>query len=109
MARTPLPSSGRRRYPWRESRRSAHPPRREPRMNDESIAYSVDKRWSRRSFDRASATYDTAAVLQTEVRNVLLQRLDLTDLSPVVVVDAGAGTGHAAHALKRRYPNAHVL
>ncbi|HLZ98889.1 MAG TPA: malonyl-ACP O-methyltransferase BioC [Steroidobacteraceae bacterium] len=78
-------------------------------MNDESIAYSVDKRWSRRSFDRASATYDTAAVLQTEVRNVLLQRLDLTDLSPVVVVDAGAGTGHAAHALKRRYPNAHVL
>jgi len=64
-------------------------------MNDESTAYSVDKRWLRRSFDRASTTYDASAVLQTEVRNLLLQRLDLTDLSPRLVVDAGAGTGHA--------------
>jgi hypothetical protein len=37
-------------------------------MNDESTAYSVDKRWLRRSFDRASTTYDASAVLQTEVR-----------------------------------------
>ena len=78
-------------------------------MNDESTAYSVDKRWLRRSFDRASRTYDASAVLQTEVRNLLLQRLDLTDLSPRLVVDAGAGTGHAGRALKRRYPSAQVL
>jgi len=78
-------------------------------MNDERTAYSVDKRWLRRSFDRASTTYDAAAVLQTEVRDLLLQRLELTDLSPTLVVDAGAGTGHAGRALKRRYPRAQVL
>jgi malonyl-CoA O-methyltransferase len=78
-------------------------------MNDESAAYSVDKRWLRRSFDRASKTYDAAAVLQTLVRDLLLQRLELTDLSPRLVVDAGAGTGHAGRALKRRYPGAQVL
>ena len=78
-------------------------------MTGESTAYSVDKRWLRRSFDRASSTYDAAAVLQTEVRDQLLQRLELTDLSPRLVVDAGAGTGHAGRALKRRYPSAQVL
>jgi malonyl-CoA O-methyltransferase len=71
--------------------------------------YSLDKSWVRRSFDRASATYDDAAVLQSDVRNVLLERLELTDLSPRLVVDAGAGTGHASRALKRRYPGARVI
>ena len=78
-------------------------------MSDETTAYSVDKAWLRRSFDRASATYDAAAVLQTEVRNLLLERLQLTDLSPRLVIDAGAGTGHAGRALKHRYPRAQVL
>jgi len=67
-------------------------------MSDETTAYTVDKHWLRRSFDRASTTYDAAAVLQTEVRDLLLRRLELTDLSPKLVVDAGAGTGHAGRA-----------
>jgi len=71
--------------------------------------YSLDKSWVRRSFDRAGTTYDGAAVLQSEARDQLLQRLDLTELSPQVVVDAGAGTGHGVRALKRRYPAAQVL
>jgi malonyl-CoA O-methyltransferase len=78
-------------------------------VNDESAAYSVDKYWLRRSFDRASNTYDDAAVLQAEVRGLLLSRLDLTDLSPGLVIDAGSGTGQAGRALKRRYPRAQVL
>jgi malonyl-CoA O-methyltransferase len=78
-------------------------------MPTESSAYSLDKSWVRRSFDRASTTYDAAAVLQAEVRDLLLERLDLTDLSPRLVVDAGAGTGHASRALKRRYPGARVI
>jgi len=41
----------------------------------------------RRSFDRAAATYDAAAVLQAEVRGVLLERLDLTRLEPHVVLE----------------------
>jgi malonyl-CoA O-methyltransferase len=76
---------------------------------DDFAAYVLDRSWVRRSFDRASATYDAAAVLQTEVRELLLRRLDLTALAPRVVVDVGAGTGHACRALKRRYPAAIVL
>jgi malonyl-CoA O-methyltransferase len=78
-------------------------------VNEEASAYSLDDAWVRRSFDRASASYDAAAVLQAEVRNLLLARLDLTDLSPRLALDAGAGTGHASRALQRRYPDAHVL
>ena len=78
-------------------------------MSDEASPRSLDNSWVRRSFDRASTSYDASAVLQTEVRNVLLERLDLTDLAPRLALDAGAGTGHASRALKRRYPGAHVI
>jgi malonyl-CoA O-methyltransferase len=78
-------------------------------MSEERSAYVLDTRWVRRSFDRASLTYDTAAVLEAQVREALLARLDLTALEPHVVLDAGAGTCRASRALKRRYPKAHVL
>jgi malonyl-CoA O-methyltransferase len=78
-------------------------------MSDELGAYALEPRWVRRSFDRAAKTYDAAAVLHAEVRENLLARLQLTTLNPGVVLDAGAGTGHAARALKRRYPKAQIV
>jgi malonyl-CoA O-methyltransferase len=78
-------------------------------MSDDIGAYALEPRWVRRSFDRAAKTYDAAAVLHAEVRENLLQRLQLTTLKPRVVLDAGAGTGHASRALKRRYPKARVI
>jgi malonyl-CoA O-methyltransferase len=70
---------------------------------------AFDRRYLRRSFDRAGASYDAAAVLQTEVRGQLLERLQLLKISPKTVLDAGAGTGHASRALLERYPRALVL
>jgi malonyl-CoA O-methyltransferase len=78
-------------------------------MSDEAGAFALDLLRVRRSFDRAADTYDAAAVLHTEVRENLLQRLELTALTPRTVVDAGSGTGHASRALKRRYPKALVI
>jgi malonyl-CoA O-methyltransferase len=78
-------------------------------MNDDLAAYALDPVEVRRSFDRAAATFDAAAVLHAEVRENLLQRLQLTALTPRVVVDLGAGTGHLSRALKRRYPGALVI
>lgn len=69
----------------------------------------LDPRAVRRSFDAASQAYDAAAVLQKEVRNRLLERLELTTLEPEVVLDLGAGTGQASRALKQRFPKAQVL
>ncbi len=71
--------------------------------------FALDPRFARRSFERASKGYDACAVLQTEVRALLLARLDFTSLKPRVILDAGAGTGHASRALKKRYPGARVI
>ena len=78
-------------------------------MSDDIGAYALEPKRVRRSFDRAARTYDSAAVLHAEVRENLLERLQLVTLVPCVVLDAGAGTGHASRALKRRYPKALVV
>lgn len=78
-------------------------------MSDDIGAYALEPGRVRRSFDRAAKSYDGAAVLHAEVRENLLQRLKLVRLVPRVVLDAGAGTGHASRALKRLYPKARVV
>jgi malonyl-CoA O-methyltransferase len=69
----------------------------------------LDKASLREAFDRASAGYDRAAVLQTRVRGELLERLELVSTRPQVILDLGCGTGHAARELKRRYRRATVI
>lgn len=72
-------------------------------------AYLIDKRRARRSFSRAARDYDAAAVLQREVRERMLARLDYIRLAPRRVLDAGSGTGQGARALRARYPRAQVI
>jgi malonyl-CoA O-methyltransferase len=72
-------------------------------------ALAVDKRQVRRSFERAAATYDTAAVLQNEVCRRMLARLDYIRLAPDTVLDAGSGTGNAIAGLAERYPGARMI
>jgi len=71
--------------------------------------FFLDPRTVRRSFDRASRTYDGSAAVQAEIRTRLLERLDIVRLQPTAVLDLGAGTGHASRQLKRRYPSAQVV
>lgn len=78
-------------------------------MRNAPGALALDFRWARRSFDRAADSYDGAAVLHAQIRAEHLARLDLISLAPQVVVDAGAGTGHASRALRKRYPAATVI
>jgi len=77
--------------------------------HDPRNPFTLDRTLVRRSFDRASRSYDAAAVLQARVRDQLLQRLELVRINPACVVDAGAGTGHASRELKRHYRNARVV
>jgi malonyl-CoA O-methyltransferase len=70
---------------------------------------STDKRQVRRAFERAAATYDEAAVLQREIGERMLARLDYVKLLPQSILDAGAGTGHGARRLSERYPAAMVV
>jgi len=63
----------------------------------------------RRSFARAAAGYDAADVLQTEVRDRLLERLQWVTLEPRRVLDLGTGTGKALTGLAARFPSAEVI
>ncbi|MEN8175822.1 MAG: hypothetical protein ABFS23_08670, partial [Pseudomonadota bacterium] len=56
----------------------------------------LDKARVRRAFGRAAATYDAGAVLQQEIGERLLERLDYVRLEPERVLDAGCGTGIAS-------------
>ncbi len=69
----------------------------------------VDKAHVRRSFARAASSYDAVAVLQRELSDRLIERLDVVRLQPQRVLDLGCGTGHALTALQRRYPKAQHL
>ena len=69
----------------------------------------VDKAAVRRSFDRASATYDAAAVLQSEIARRMLDRLGYVRIEPEIVLDAGCGTGNAWNGLRSRYPGAILI
>ncbi len=71
--------------------------------------YFLDARAVRRAFDRAAATFDAAAIVHTEIRTRLLERLDVVRLDPALIVDLGAATGHGSRALRDRYPRSQVL
>ena len=60
----------------------------------------------RRAFDHAAASYDAHAVLQREVCDRLLERLDFMKLTPARVLDLGCGTGYGTAQLRARYAEA---
>ena len=65
---------------------------------DMADLYHIDKARVKTSFNRAAGTYDAAAVLQKEVRERMLNRLELVKITPDVIVDAGSGTGQASRS-----------
>jgi malonyl-CoA O-methyltransferase len=69
----------------------------------------IDKRHARRSFDRAAVGYDEVAVLQREIGERMLERLDYVRLAPTTVLDLGCGTGQTIAPLMQRYPKARVI
>ena len=58
------------------------------------------------SFSQSATTYDQVAVLQREIGNRLLERLDIIKMTPQKVVDLGSGTGYFTRLLEKRYRKA---
>lgn len=75
-------------------------------MNSE---YTLDKKQLRTAFERAAGSYDQAAVLQREISNRMLSRLEYIKYQPDVILDAGSGTGYGSQQLAKRYPNSQLI
>ena len=69
----------------------------------------LDKVQMRVAFERAATTYDAAAVLQREIAERMLERLDMIKCRPRRILDVGCGTGHCSRALERRYRRARII
>ncbi len=72
-------------------------------------SFVLDRAEVRRAFDRAASSYDAHAILQREVCDRLLERLDFMKLTPQQIVDAGAGTGYGLQQLRARYVDANLV
>jgi len=70
---------------------------------------AIDKEQARRAFERAAPRYDEVAVLQREIGQRMIERLDYVRLEPRVVLDAGCGTAEVTAALAQRYPQAELV
>jgi malonyl-CoA O-methyltransferase len=71
--------------------------------------FHFDRTQVRRNFGRAAATYEKHDALQREVQSTLVDRLDMYEQVPEIILDVGAGTGRGSAALKKRYPKAQVI
>lgn len=71
--------------------------------------FELDPLEVRRAFDHAAASYDAHAVLQREVCDRLLERLDFMNLQPERVLDVGCGTGYGLAHLRERYASTELL
>lgn len=69
----------------------------------------INKALARLSFEKAASTYDAAAVLQREIGNRLLERLDYIHFQPQRILDVGAGTGICSYQLAEQYKESEVF
>lgn len=61
-----------------------------------------------RAFSQSASTYDSVSVLQKEIGNRLLERLDLIKIAPKSIMDLGSATGYFVSILEKRYSKARI-
>ena len=69
----------------------------------------INKLQARLSFEKAASYYDEAAVLQREIGNRLIERLDYIRFQPQRILDVGAGTGVCTFKLADRYNKSEII
>ena len=75
-------------------------------MSDQ--VFLIDKQEARRAFEKSASQYDEAAVLQREIGDRMLERLDYINHQPASILDVGAGTGYCSQHLAERYAKADI-
>lgn len=67
-----------------------------------------DKQQMRIAFEQSAENYDGVAILQREVAERLLERLELLKMVPENILDLGSGTGYCSEKLAAHYPKARI-
>ncbi len=70
--------------------------------------YALDKYKVQDAFNQAARSYDEAAVLQHEVGQRVVDRLEFIKIEPEVIIDIGSGTGRLSSAVTERYPDSRL-
>ncbi len=74
-----------------------------------TLPVSSRKNCIQKHFDAKADCYESSAVLQKEVCDRMLERLNLVTLKPLKILDAGAGTGWGVQGLMEKYSSANVI
>ena len=69
----------------------------------------LNKKRISKDFSNAVDTYDAAAIVQQEICNRALERLQMLKLEPSTILDIGSGTGKSVRGLQAQFPNSHVM
>lgn len=62
-----------------------------------------------KDFSKAADTYDAAAIVQQEICDRALERLQMLKLTPATILDIGTGTGKSVRGLRAQFPDSHVI
>lgn len=68
-----------------------------------------NKQRIKKHFDAKADCYESAAVLQREVCDRMIERLDWVTLQPKSILDAGSGTGWGVQQLMQRYKSSKLI
>jgi malonyl-CoA O-methyltransferase len=71
--------------------------------------YLLDKKQTQRRFEQAAVDYNSAAAVQREIGQRLLERLELIRLQPTMIMDLGSATGDLSTGLFKQYPKARLI
>ena len=69
----------------------------------------IEKYRIQKHFDAKAELYESSAILQREVCDRMLERLNLVKMEPQCIVDVGAGTGWGVKGLMKHYGSAQVI
>jgi malonyl-CoA O-methyltransferase len=69
----------------------------------------LDKTKLVRQFNAAARSYEDAAVLQRYAAQQLLERFEVINIRPEVILDLGSGTGINAYGLAKLFPGARIV
>ncbi len=78
-------------------------------MSASAAPHQRDKAGIRRNFDGVAGSYDRVAVLQQEIGERLLERLEPVRLKPALILDLGSGTGRLSARLSELYRAARIV